>query len=417
VKILHITPHLGGGVGRVILNWVCTDKSNVHTVITLDFANEEAISKCSSESISLFSQQSVSCIKKNVEKSDIVIIHFWNHPLLYDLIMNNSLPPSRLVFWSHISGFHPPYVIPSKILSYPDLFVFSSKISYSVKTVKEFPYKDKLDYVLSTGGIDWINDLKPKQHVGFNVGYIGTVDYSKMHPDFIKMSKLVRIPDIRFTILGGNNEKEIAENAPSNFRFVGKVDDIKPFLAEFDVFGYPLNPNHFGTAEQVIQEAMSVGVVPVVMNNPAECELVSHMDTGLISDSPSEYARNIELLYHDVSLRIRLSENAKKYAQKEFSLVGALNSWKRIYSRISKKEKSIHTFSLSKAKWTPFELFLESIDGYDKPFRDYAYGNDFSSLKEMLTKSEWTSNSKGTPKQYLNFFNDKYLQKISELYI
>ena len=72
--------------------------------------------------------------------------------------------------------------------------------------------------------------------------------------------------------------KEEAETLgiADKLEIVGKIPDIKPYLSKFDVFAYPLNPNHYGTAEQVLQEAMAAGIVPVVMNNPAEKILVKH---------------------------------------------------------------------------------------------------------------------------------------------
>ena len=45
IKILHITPHLGGGVGRVVLNYLSKYKNNLdikHRVVCLDYANDEA---------------------------------------------------------------------------------------------------------------------------------------------------------------------------------------------------------------------------------------------------------------------------------------------------------------------------------------------------------------------------------------
>ena len=46
MSILHITPHLGGGVGRVLLNYftqVKGDRSFVHEVACLDYANKHAL--------------------------------------------------------------------------------------------------------------------------------------------------------------------------------------------------------------------------------------------------------------------------------------------------------------------------------------------------------------------------------------
>lgn len=55
-KILHITPHLGGGVGTVLLNWLAYDKSCRHTVVTLDYANKEAVAACKTNNIELYSR-------------------------------------------------------------------------------------------------------------------------------------------------------------------------------------------------------------------------------------------------------------------------------------------------------------------------------------------------------------------------
>ena len=44
--ILHITPHLGGGVGKVLLNWLVSDTENHNEIALFDFANEKAIRLC-----------------------------------------------------------------------------------------------------------------------------------------------------------------------------------------------------------------------------------------------------------------------------------------------------------------------------------------------------------------------------------
>ena len=42
MNILHITPHLGGGLGRVLINWVRKEnelKNNVHILACLEKTN------------------------------------------------------------------------------------------------------------------------------------------------------------------------------------------------------------------------------------------------------------------------------------------------------------------------------------------------------------------------------------------
>src|SRR5260221_6853670 len=99
-KILHITPHLGAGVGTVVLNYlshVSKSPSFEHKIICLDYANPQAITIAKKVGFPLFGDMS----KKREEvlglitEADLVLIHWWNHPLLYDFLVREKLPPSR----------------------------------------------------------------------------------------------------------------------------------------------------------------------------------------------------------------------------------------------------------------------------------------------------------------------------------
>ena len=139
-------------------------------------------------------------IIKKIPKFDIIVIHWWNHPLLYDFLVRNKLPPCRVVMWGHNSGFHPPNVYTRKILTYPELFVFTTPLSYNTKEVRSLSYEEKLKLhnIWSTGGIKEFLSIQPKKHNGFNIGYIGTVDYAKIHPNFLDMCCKINIPNVNF---------------------------------------------------------------------------------------------------------------------------------------------------------------------------------------------------------------------------
>ena len=252
MSILHITPHLGGGVGRVLLNYftqVKGDRSFVHEVACLDYANKHALDVAENIGIELTDRMAcnVHSLLGRIAGADIVLIHWWNHPLLYDFLIRTDLPPCRVVMWSHISGFHPPYVFTEKIICYPDLFVFPKPASYETQKVQRLPDQKKksLRVVWSTGGVEHVRNVTPQVHKGFNVGYIGTVDYCKMHPDFLDMCLGIDIPDVNFIVCGGQKEKEIQKEAErlgigGKIIFTGLVQDIREYLSIFDVFGYPL---------------------------------------------------------------------------------------------------------------------------------------------------------------------------------
>lgn len=401
-KILHLTPHMGGGVGTVLLNWFrYKNNHNQNIVVTLDYANEEAKSICKKQDIELYSEPSNEKIMELIKETDIVLMHFWNHPLLYDFIVKNELPSSRLVIWSHISGFDVPNTISEKILNYPDKFVYTTPISKEIK--------ENLA-ILSTGGIEHLKNVNNIEHEGFIVGYIGTVDYAKMHPKYVQT--LSKTNADKFIIVGGNKEKEISKSADSRFIFTGKVPDIKPYISKMDVFGYLLNPKHFGTAEQVLQEALACGVVPVVLNNKCEKSLIIHNETGLVANDLDEYVKYINLLKEDKKTFIRLKENGKKYALEHFSIENLNNSWNKVFDDLMKVQKTKKVWKSSRKIQNSYDIFLESLGSFDKIFM-LKSDND---LREILKQSNWQSDSKGTPKQYYKFLKGNELERLLNLY-
>lgn len=421
-NILHITPHLGGGVGTVLLNYLSfvKDKKNaIHSVATLDYANEKSIKQSQEVGFKLFSDmhKKVSDLLDLISESDIILIHFWNHPLLYDFLVRNELPPARIIFWSHISGFVPPYIFPLKTLEYPDIFVFTTPLSFEAKEVENFPNKNRFRTIWSTGGVNNVKNAIKKPHKGFNIGYIGTVDYSKMHPKFLEICSQINIPDVKFIICASDSYVNIQTRAQKmgiadKFEFLCQVPDIKDYLEIFDAFGYPLNPNHYGTCDQVLQEAMGVGIVPVVLNNPMESYMVSNGKVGLVAKNTKEYIDLIEKLYNEPALREELSKNAKKYAISKYSVEILSEEWEQIFKEVLNLPKITRKWDISKQNITYMDIFIESIGEYGINFEK----KHIEEIKKMAKLPSWQSETKGTIHQYYKFFKeDKNIKYFSEL--
>ena len=180
MKILHITPHLGGGIGSVVFNWIKKDNSdNSHKIICLDKNNGkdwiEIDEQCENVTIHdacYFSDNFETLLKGNITSADIVLLHWWNHPLLYDVMINFQWPACRLLLWNHSAGLFPPYIIPEELLGFVDYFVATSPVSHECK--------EDLDVIWSTGDIEGFENIEKIPHDGFNVGYVGTVDFGKV---------------------------------------------------------------------------------------------------------------------------------------------------------------------------------------------------------------------------------------------
>ena len=286
-----------------------------------------------------------------------------------------------------------------------DKFVFTTPISY--KFIKRSP---KLSCILSTGGVKEFLDIEKEQHDGYNIGYVGTIDYAKMHPNYI--STITKTNADKIFVVGDGSDKESFLNCDSRFNITGKLSDVKPMFSKMDVFAYMLNPNHYGTGEQVLQEAMASGVVPVVMNNSCECSLVEHNKTGLIASNVQEYIDFINMLKYDVELRDKLSNNAKKYAAENFSITKLVNDWNSIFTDVLSIPKSKKIWKTERKIQSSYDVFLEGLDEYSSIFEN----KTDEELKSLLKFPEWRSATKGTPKQYYEFLSGNRLKELCDLY-
>lgn len=434
-NILHITPHLGGGVGSVVLNWMKKDSTDTnHTIVVLDKNNNkdwiEVNENCKNVNIfdaSYFRSDFKEFLTQNIINHDIVLIHWWNHPLLYDVMINFDWCECRLIMWNHVSGLFAPYVITQNDIDFCDKFIFTSPVSYEAKEIQNLSEekKQKLDVIWSTIGVEDFKNLKRTEHDNFIVGYTGTVDFGKLNPNFIDLCTKVQNPDIKFVVCSGDSQQHLIDEAKAKgisdkFSFEGRVPSILPYLAKFDVFGYPLQPQHFATCEQSLGEAMMAGCVPVVLNNPTERYIVKHMETGIVANSLEEYSQAIEYLYNNRDLMKKLAANAQKYAEEQYDIQKTINKWHRILDEEMNlpKKKRIWNSDFS-THISPAELYIASLENHAKPLINYLDAQTTSQkqtalleIKELFdTNSMFYSQNKGSVLQYLRFFpNDKNLQ-------
>ena len=351
MKILHITPHLGGGIGTVIMDWMDKEPDeNSPIIMSLDYANKKAISRLENSVTMLLENcafaKDKTIINQYISSADIVLIHYWDHPMLADLFAD-PIPDCRMVFWCHKN-----FGISVEEVLYPDFFVATSSIindnivdkTGKFATTKELLVDKMLEQhcrtIWSTGNMARFLAIEPKPRKGFNIGYAGTVDYKKLHPNFLAMCLEImkHIPDVHFTVIGEQNIG-ITEGHDDRFTFTGKVDDVVPYLAEMDVFGYPLRPDGYGTCEIALGEAMAAGVVPVVMDNLAEKSIVLPNINGCVVSNEKEYIEAIRYLYDDPIDKEAFSASCRHRARKLYSIDTMIQQWDRVFNDLMKIPK------------------------------------------------------------------------------
>ncbi|MHA1408734.1 MAG: glycosyltransferase family 4 protein [Candidatus Odinarchaeia archaeon] len=415
-KVLHITPHCGGGVGDTIFGYLSVNKAFHQEIVILGYALDDVYDRSSKYNVPVHLNKTHRQILTMIKNFDVIIMHVWNHPLLYDFLIRNELPHCRLIMWAHNSGSIPPNIYPRKILLYPDYFVFTTPLSYNVEEVVKLHKKNHLSDIWSTAGIDEFLELEKINRNGIILTYIGTVDYAKLHPKFLNIIKEIydEVKEIR--VVGGDNQEEIKKQAKNmglsgKMIFTGRVhfEFLKFYLQQTDIFVYPLAPYHYGTCDLILQMAMASGVPIITLNNDMEKHMIINKKSGLIANNIDEFADYIRELIRDEELRRYLGENARKEAKKKFSLEKLEKDWRMmIYKTINTVEKTFKRWDMRRPI-TPDNIFLESIG---------KYGIDFEEkIKVLALDPAWQTKTKGSVHNYSSYFpGSKKLKEWSEIF-
>lgn len=315
MKILHVTPHLGGGVGKAHAVLCAAMPSDVEqTYLLLEAPRDrrfvDAIRSCGA---GVRIASGLDDVAQQAQDADIVQFEFWNHPRLFECLARVDFPAIRSLFWSHISGLFKP-MIPPGLFAEAGRFAFSTEASLAIPALEGLP-RERLAAINS--GFGFTETPARARNATPRIAYLGTVDFVKMHPAFFEViDALDRDVDVdvwgEFNPFGAVLAQALAMKNLHRVRFHGATATPAEALAAADIFFYPLQPEHYGTAENALIEAMSLGLAPLVLANPAEAAIVRHGETGLIAHSPEECRTLLNVLIGSPELRADLGRNAAR---------------------------------------------------------------------------------------------------------
>ena len=350
MHILHVTAHLGGGVGKAHAALTAAMPFPARQSFLL---LEEPRDRRYTDEIERLGRPvdiaaSLKDVAARAADADIVQFEFWNHPKLFECLARTAFPPMRAVMWSHISGLFRP-VVHSEFFAEADRFVFTSPASLEIPDVQAMSQaeREKLAVVGSAFGFEG-NALAPGD--GSPICYLGTVDFIKMHPGFFDVIDALA-ENVNVVIWGGlDPDGEVAAKAaamrrPDRIRFMGQTSDPRIALSQSRIFFYPLQPDHYGTAENALIEAMSLGLVPVVLANPAECAIVRQGQTGFIASSIAECTEILEMLLADPDRVSEVGANAREVAASAFTADRSARQFVDLWSGLMRQEKRQHDFA------------------------------------------------------------------------
>ena len=397
-RILHVIQTLTTGGGGRALAGVAKYSARLgdfqHRVVSLNPVGPPGAQLAREEGLTLVNAPDPVTLKRELEQADIVHLHFWNNPEAYNFL-RSDLPPMRVLIWFHIAGDHPPQILIPELVDVADFALACSPYTYEQPAFQRLSPEERARKTgMAYGATDFarLTNLQPRTHPNFNVGYIGTLDFVKMHPRYVAMSAAIEIPNVRFVVCGDGivnilRQQARQAGAADRFDFRGYVQDIRQVLEILDVYGYPLCEDTYAAAELNLQEAMYAGIPPVVFPYGGVKRLVEHGETGLIVQSEAEYKQAIERLYRQPEERARLGRQAAEYARRVFGSENAARVVNPIYERMLQNPKrtrswgvasggslltetvSLESMMAPSAPASPAQLFVESLGSFGEPFR------------------------------------------------
>lgn len=380
IDITHVIPRLvRGGALRSTLDVARAQREHAddtHCILSLGTAERAAIQWAADAGFRVVNMDGPDSIVRALCDADIVHLAAWNTPEVYAWLAS-PLPPMRLVMTLHITGEYAAQVAAPALLNAADWLVAATPHSLTLPSFGEqLRVRPERVHIVLDSTIMPGSQIVVPPHSEIRIGYAGTVDFVKMHPRFIELCAAAARPDITFPIAGSGNafntlERQAKEFPNARFEFLGYLDHVREFLATCDIFGYPLAHDTYAASELILQEAMWLGVPPVILAVGGLPYLVKHNETGMVAQDENEYIQMLTQLAANHDERTRLGANARAYARENFGAERVAPNLRSVYDqaiRVPKRDRREQP-GFTHPRFPGAAALIRSFGDWSEPYR------------------------------------------------
>src|ERR1700742_5162622 len=133
MRVLHVTPHLGGGIGKAhAAISAVLPKEIERTYVLLEKPHDRRYLKAIEASgARVVVAGGLNTVAFHAGTADIVQFEYWNHPRMFECLARGPFLPMRSAMWCHNCGLQPP-LFPAGLVQGVDRFVFSTRASLGI---------------------------------------------------------------------------------------------------------------------------------------------------------------------------------------------------------------------------------------------------------------------------------------------
>lgn len=379
IKVLHITTHLGGGLGTAISSYIA-NSSLSHTVLEL----EETINPCllshNFDIITMSRREELSLLARN---SDIILLHYYCHPLAaWALFELNTLLERKIVIWCHNNGIDFLRPLPDALSGMSDAVILSGCQDNrfdDCDIIRPIPQVEVLEKIAGK--------LQGKDNNKLLFRYIGSLSYDKIYEYaenwFIYLSEKWNFQIVtfdiehdffKFDLLSGSTERSLLYDC-------------------FFCAIYPLKSTHYGCGELGLQELLMLGYPVILRRNKIETEIVNNLEGVYFADSFTEFCS----VCSEVSVNWdKILFEWKNRSEKNIQVIRSRCPYDKldrlIYNVYHKDTKKEHICSFNSRDLIKFSYNQTSEEGLKKIF--CLWGKN----------KQWNVSKKGSPAQFQKYF-------------
>jgi glycosyltransferase involved in cell wall biosynthesis len=159
-------------------------------------------------------------------------------------------------------------------------------------------------------------DCRERSDGDFVIGYVGRLSAEKNVRKLVEVERGLSeagVQNFRFLVVGDGAERRWLESSLKRREMPGilRGKDLARAYASMDAFVFPSETDTFGN---VVLEAMSSGVPPIVSAAGGPKYLVQHGVTGYLAANLGEFVASVLNLQRDTEFRKRMGSSARERA-------------------------------------------------------------------------------------------------------
>lgn len=408
MNVLHIIPRwIGGGPERHLIELARQDTLQGlpvnRRVIALDRPLSTPLLVAARRfGVTIVSQPWGDVIDREFEGIDIVDITYWNHPLMSQML-SRSLPECRVVFRVAVAGNTLPQILSPELTTYGDAWVLSAPNGYGATHLEE--QHSLVEHIPALADMSRLDKYQSKTHEGVRASYLGSLEPTKLHAGLPNIIAQVD-RSVRFDLFGDADSHAVEQLSDglelckvADRVFVhGHVENIAEALSETDIFVYPLNPYSYATSEKSLQEAMWLGLPPVMLTGTAADGWLDHGNNGYLASDEASFAEIVNDLAFNLEARRSIGLAAQSYAHEHFNPKKNARRIYEVYQKTMSVPKRARKPLFANAT-TGSQIFLRTLGLTLHELRQQVKNHDSKSRFQLLR-------SEGGVLHYLKHYPD-----------